>query len=71
MSAESEAETMEKLLTIKEAAEICAVSYGAIYDAIREKRLQASRIGRSYRIEPRVLQNFLFANRTDRKEAKR
>jgi excisionase family DNA binding protein len=56
--------TGPELLTPKQAADILQVNRGTIYRYIRDHRLFASKVGRSYRIPKLSIELFVWANRT-------
>ncbi len=53
------------LLTPKQVAEILQIHTLTIYSYIRQGKLDAIRLGRSYRIAPKDLARFIEANRTN------
>ena len=57
---------MEKLLTVKAVADILGISQAIVYTEIRAKQLPAYKIGGSYRIGEKSLENYLFQRRTKR-----
>jgi excisionase family DNA binding protein len=52
------------IMTPKQAAEYLQVSRGTVYSYIRQGKLVASRLGRSYRVPKRNLDLVLWENRT-------
>lgn len=46
-------------LTVEEAASFMRCGVNSIYDALREKRLQGVKIGKSWRITREAIQRFL------------
>jgi excisionase family DNA binding protein len=58
-----QAEANNNLLTPEQVAGILQVHILTIYSYIREGRLDAIRLGRSYRITPQDLEQFIEANR--------
>lgn len=58
-----QAETNNNLLTPEQVAGILQVHILTIYSYIREGKLDAIRLGRSYRITPRDLEQFIESNR--------
>lgn len=50
---------VEKLYTVDETAEILQVTANTVRRNIRQKRIRASKIGKSYRIKESDLQAFL------------
>jgi excisionase family DNA binding protein len=66
-----EAETMldraicvEEILTTREVAERLKISHRAVQWLIHQRKLQAIRIGRSYRVRPQHIEAFLTAHET-------
>ena len=49
-------------LTVDEAAAFMRCGINAVYDAIREKRLHAVKVGKSWRITREAIQRFLAGN---------
>ena len=47
---------MDKLLTVKEACDLLQVSKPTLYGLIKSKKIQARKIGRSWRIAEKSLQ---------------
>jgi excisionase family DNA binding protein len=58
-----QAETNNNLLTPEQVAGILQVHILTIYSYIREGKLDAIRLGRSYRITPQDLEQFIESNR--------
>jgi excisionase family DNA binding protein len=58
-----QAEANNNLLTPEQVAGILQVHILTIYSYIREGKLDAIRLGRSYRITPQDLEQFIEANR--------
>jgi len=58
-----QSETNNNLLTPEQVAGILQVHILTIYGYIREGRLDAIRLGRSYRITPQDLEQFIESNR--------
>lgn len=58
-----QAEANNNLLTPEQVAGILQVHILTIYSYIREGKLDAIRLGRSYRITPQDLKQFIEANR--------
>jgi excisionase family DNA binding protein len=58
-----QAETNNNLLTPEQVAGILQVHILTIYGYIREGKLDAIRLGRSYRITPQDLEQFIESNR--------
>ena len=55
---------MEKLLTVQAVAELLGISQTTVYAEIKAKTLPAFKIGGSYRVEQKSLENYLSARRT-------
>lgn len=55
--------TPERLLTVAEIAECLSLSKKSIYRLIDKGKLPVSRCGRSIRIQPKDLENFINGNR--------
>ena len=55
----------DRLLDIREAAELLNVSVPFIYKAVRERRLPVTRIGRSLRFAPSTLDRFINSSTTE------
>ena len=55
---------MEKLLTVKAVADLLGISQATVYMEIRANLLPAYKIGGSYRIGEKSLENYLSARRT-------
>ena len=58
-----QAESKNNLLTPEQVAGILQVHILTIYGYIREGKLDAIRLGRSYRITPQDLEQFIESNR--------
>ena len=58
---------MDKLLTVKAVADLLGISQTIVYAEIRAEQLPAYKIGGSYRIEARALENYLFQRRTKKR----
>lgn len=58
--------TIRQFHTVKEVANLFKLNILTIYEYIREGRLQAIRLGRSYRIESRELERFIRDHQTDK-----
>ena len=58
-----QAETNHNLLTPEQVAEILQVHILTVYGYIRQGKLEAIRLGRSYRIVPEDLEHFIESNR--------
>jgi excisionase family DNA binding protein len=61
---------MRELMTPEQVAEYLQMNTATIYRLIRERRLAATRVGRSYRIPREDLEEFIRANST-REEVRR
>lgn len=57
---------MEKLMTVKAVADYLGISQTLVYAEIKAKTLPAYKIGGSYRVEKKSLENYLMARRTKR-----
>ena len=57
--------TFPDIMTPEQAAEYLQVSRETVYRYIRQGKLAASRLGRSYRLEKRNLDLLLWGNRTN------
>jgi excisionase family DNA binding protein len=55
---------MNKLLTPEEAAEILGISVYTIKDFLRAGKISGVKVGKLWRIEEKVLKEFIEANRT-------
>ena len=55
---------MEKLLSVKAVADLLGISQATVYMEIRANLLPAYKIGGSYRISEKTLENYLSARRT-------
>lgn len=58
-----QAESNKNLLTPEQVASILQLHILTIYGYIREGKLDAIRLGRSYRITPKDLEQFIESNR--------
>jgi excisionase family DNA binding protein len=54
----------KNLLTPEQVAEILQVHVLTVYSYIRRDKLDAIRLGRSYRVVPKDLERFIESNRT-------
>ena len=63
-----QAESKNNLLTPEQVAGILQVHILTIYGYIREGKLDAIRLGRSYRITPQDLEQFIESNRINNKQ---
>ncbi len=53
-----------RLLRVDEVAELLGLSVPRTYEIVRERKLDAVRIGRSVRVDPRALEAFITAGGT-------